>query len=240
MSTARRLGGILVAGSAIGAILLWSKSVIAGATCKYTKYDGGVPKPVRDAFVERMAQTAQAMDFAKTGLPYGVLLAQASIESGWGASKLAQCNNNLFGIKGAGDGNPAWTLGKAKERIAGKTIWVPAKWANFSSYAGSIAKWNEKVILWGAHNVKDPARFVLYLWAYGWATDENYGWKILNQMSSLGYGVEVSPQVAALLQKHKQMLLAGATLTQRRNFVTSQVSLAGVASLGGGFLEWKA
>ena len=51
-----------------------------------------------DDFIKQIAQAAIACH-RDTGIPASFTLAQAALESGWGASKLAQRGHNLFGVK---------------------------------------------------------------------------------------------------------------------------------------------
>jgi flagellum-specific peptidoglycan hydrolase FlgJ len=78
-------------------------------------------------FIDQIAPAAIACHKA-TGIPASFTLAQAALESGWGASRLAQQGRNLFGVKA----DRAWkgpTINMdTGEVINGKRVTVPAIW----------------------------------------------------------------------------------------------------------------
>lgn len=87
------------------------------------------------AFLAMMISPAQACQRA-TGIPASLILAQAALESGWGA----RCpGNNLFGIKA----DKAWkgpTVDvPTHEVINGKRIAITDKFRAYASWADSMA-----------------------------------------------------------------------------------------------------
>lgn len=67
---------------------------------------------------------------AVSGLPAGVTVAQAALESAWGASRLAQKANNYFGIKAAA-GKPCLSL-PTLESVSGEMQKVTARFARYA------------------------------------------------------------------------------------------------------------
>lgn len=86
------------------------------------------------AFIGMLAGAAQACQ-RKTGIPASITLAQAALESGWGARALG---NNLFGIKA----DKSWTGRTVSfattEHLAGKDVHLTDKFRAYDSYADSM------------------------------------------------------------------------------------------------------
>lgn len=124
-----------------------------------------------------------------------VTIAQAILESNWGKSDLAVNANNLFGIKASPDWKGEIYSKKTKEQKPTGEIYVIT--ANFRKYKNIIdsikdhddffvsTPWRtknyERVL--NAKNYKDQAQA---LRACGYATDINYGNKLINLIERLG------------------------------------------------------
>lgn len=74
-----------------------------------------------------------------SGIPASFTLAQAALESSWGASRLARQGFNLFGVKA----DRAWrgpTISMdTREVFNGKAVMVPALWRQYGSWADCLA-----------------------------------------------------------------------------------------------------
>lgn len=114
-----------------------------------------------------------------------ISLAQAALESAWGKSELANKGNNLFGIKGAYNGDSV-TI-KTSEFVNGQWIKVDAKFRKYPS-------WNESVedhgtfftsSEWRKNNYKavigetDYKKVAKALRSAGYATDPTYADKLI-------------------------------------------------------------
>lgn len=84
-------------------------------------------------FLDQLVPAAQACQRA-TGIPASFTLAQAALESAWGASGLARRGFNLFGVKAdrAWKGPVVWM--DTAEVINGKRVIVPAKWRAYPTW----------------------------------------------------------------------------------------------------------
>jgi flagellum-specific peptidoglycan hydrolase FlgJ len=88
-------------------------------------------------FIELIRPCAQA-SARLTGVPASFTMAQAALESGWGASGLAVQGKNLFGIKA----DPSWhgdtiTM-QTRECINGKWIVINAAFRKYADWQGSM------------------------------------------------------------------------------------------------------
>ena len=88
-------------------------------------------------FLDKIAPAAQACQSA-TGIPASFTLAQAALESAWGASRLATRGHNLFGVKA----DRAWkgpTISiDTREVLNGKSVMVPARWRAYPDWAACL------------------------------------------------------------------------------------------------------
>jgi flagellar protein FlgJ len=88
-------------------------------------------------FLDQLAAPAQACQRA-TGIPASFTLAQAALESAWGASRLSQRAFNLFGVKAdRGWKGPAIWMDTA-EVINGKRVMVSAPWRAYATWADCL------------------------------------------------------------------------------------------------------
>jgi len=123
-----------------------------------------------------------------TKIPASFTLAQAALESAWGASKLAQQGRNLFGVKA----DKSWkgeTLDMlTTEVVRGKPIKVVAKWRVYPTWSACIldrAKFFRDNLrygkCWKETTGEGWARAVQ---AAGYATDPDYADKLVRTMES--------------------------------------------------------
>lgn len=134
----------------------------------------------RDEFL--IAAKAAALEASRTsGLPPGVTVAQAILESNSGASRLAREAHNYFGIKAHGDHDwielPAW------EVVHGLPVRVRARFARYESLAACFAD-RDRIVLRAACYAgaracaADSEAFALALAVHS-ATDPRYADKLL-------------------------------------------------------------
>jgi len=130
-------------------------------------------------FIAAMRQAALASSRA-SGLPPGVSIAQAALESAWGRSALSRTANNYFGIKA--HARHAVAEFPTSEYESGKMTRVAARFAKYSSVAECFAC-RDRIITESrtyeqvrvlAH---DPLAFIAAL-AKHWATDPDYAEKL--------------------------------------------------------------
>ena len=69
-----------------------------------------------------------------SGIPASFTLAQAALESGWGASKLAKSGCNLFGVKADKSWTGAVTFLPTREFVNGKPVTVQARWRCYKNW----------------------------------------------------------------------------------------------------------
>ncbi|VTS85776.1 glucosaminidase domain-containing protein [Streptococcus dysgalactiae] len=127
------------------------------------------------------------------GILPSVSAAQAILESGWGESLLAQYpNHNLFGIKASPDWKGKRVVIPTQEYVDGKFITVAATFRKYDSWEESIkdhALFFSEIDWRQSHyqNVigeEDYKKACLALQAAGYATDPNYGAKLISLIES--------------------------------------------------------
>ena len=133
-------------------------------------------------FIARYAPAAQKA-CAGTGLLASINLAQAILESGWGASGLTRSANNFFGVKAGSKWRGAVVTMPTKEEVNGKLITVNAA---FRKYATPEAAFADRVQLFRTltryQRLFQLDTFELearLLKACGYATDSQYPEKLI-------------------------------------------------------------
>lgn len=137
-------------------------------------------------FVEKIGALASE-DMKKTEILASLTIAQAILESAWGTSALAQAPNyNLFGIKGAYNGN--YCEFNTSEYLNGKWVTVKAQFRKYPSWAESLADhsalfntYDRYANLRGCTDYKLACRYVR---EDGYATDPSYTSKLINIIES--------------------------------------------------------
>jgi len=145
----------------------------------------------QEIFINAIAPAA-VESWKRAGIPASFTIAQASLESGWGRSKLAREARNLFGVKAGsnwkGDKLVLMTTEYADLDGDGQkddAYQVPAQWRKYANFAECIAD-REKVLtslpryapaFVRGHDI-DGASFCQLIVAGGYATDPNYVVKI--------------------------------------------------------------
>ncbi len=145
----------------------------------------------KEEFLREATVAAQASS-KTSGLPAGITVAQAALESAWGNSELSRRGNNYFGIKA--HSRHAVLEMSTTEVIQGNVRKVTARFAAYKDMAECFAC-RDQLISHGAvyaearASARDPEQFAHAL-AKHWATDPNYAEKILkiyreNDLSNL-------------------------------------------------------
>ena len=123
------------------------------------------------------------------GVPAVGILAQAALETGWGAS---MAGNNLFGMKAA-PGDPSTTR-ETTEMVDGVLTAMAAPFKDYASPADSVQDYVHRVqdVFPNAAGQDTVSGFASALQQGGYATDSGYATKILS--------VSQSPMMAQVLQ----------------------------------------
>ncbi|MES2148581.1 MAG: glucosaminidase domain-containing protein [Pseudomonadota bacterium] len=88
-------------------------------------------------FLDQLVPAAQACQRA-SGIPASFTLAQAALESAWGASKLAQRAFNLFGVKADRAWKGATLAMETAEFVNGKRLMVTAQWRAYPDWLACL------------------------------------------------------------------------------------------------------
>lgn len=138
------------------------------------------------------ATAAAEKSSAASGLPVGITVAQAALESAWGKSKLSALAQNYFGIKAHGDTKfvelPTW------ECANGERICIAARFARYDTMEECFRKRDAIILRLACYAearaaAHDPEAFTRAL-AKHWATDPHYAEKLLAVWRGLSAGVE--------------------------------------------------
>lgn len=120
------------------------------------------------------------------GIPASFTLAQAALESSWGASKLANSGCNLFGVKA----DPAWhgpvTVIQTREVLNGQSVMVPAKWRCYVDWRECLddraAFFQRNKRYAACFNQTTGEGWARAVAAAGYATDPDYAEKVIGVM----------------------------------------------------------
>jgi len=133
-------------------------------------------------FLDAIVPAAQACH-AATGIPASFTIAQAALESAWGASKLANSGHNLFGVKADPSWKGATVVLQTREVIKGESVMVMAKWRCYATWLECLTdralffRQNKRyAACFKATSGPDWCRAVA---AAGYATDPQYAEKLL-------------------------------------------------------------
>lgn len=146
-----------------------------------------------DAFVDRMGASAQAASEA-SGVPAPLILAQAALESGWGKREIRADDGtlsfNLFGIKADKSWQGRVVETTTTEYVDGEPQRVRAKFRAYDSYEEAFTDYarfmtrNPRYA--GVVTAGDPAEAAHGLQRAGYATDPQYGQKLVRIMQKFG------------------------------------------------------
>ena len=134
-------------------------------------------------FIASIAPGAMSAHKA-TGVFASVTIAQAILESSWGASELSKSANNYFGIKA----DPSWggdtIVRNTKEYVRGKPTTVKAVFRSYKTSAGSVEDHADFLCdnsrYAKAFDAKDGCSFAEAIANAGYATDPRYADKLKN------------------------------------------------------------
>lgn len=142
--------------------------------------------------VEQKEFLAEAIPLAQasqkeSSVPASVTLAQAILDTGWGASELAVKGKNYFGIKShRGPGTAGVIVIKTSEYVNGQWITVEASFRAYHTMEESFADHGRYLaqvpIYRTCFETKDPREFARRLQAAGYATDPTYADKLIRIM----------------------------------------------------------
>ncbi len=155
-----------------------------------------------EKFVEKYYPFAAEVE-SETQIPAIAILAQAALESGWGAKAIG---NNIFGIKYR-KGDPGWrkvlTTEHSKDRNAFNgqevksvtkqgDIYIFKVYQYFADYPSPKEAFDAHARLLLTDRYREalrwhysPKRFLIAVWRAGYATDIHYGWKICAMVDSV-------------------------------------------------------
>lgn len=133
------------------------------------------------AFIAAVSPAAQ-QSMTQTSIPASFVVADAALESGWGASQLTQQAMNLFGVKA----DPSWSgptyAIPTREFLNGAWTMVNALFRKYSNWLGSIN--DHATFLMDnpryapAFACTDGISFAKAVAAAGYATDPQYAQKL--------------------------------------------------------------
>ena len=134
----------------------------------------------KEEFLRTATEAAQAVS-AASGLPAGITIAQAALESAWGQSRLSREAFNFFGIK-AHAKHPVIEMPttEARNGVLEKTTAKFARYGSmFECFADRDRLISSSAIYFSAcASSSDPERFIRELGKH-WATDPHYAEKVL-------------------------------------------------------------
>ncbi|MFC5476013.1 flagellar assembly peptidoglycan hydrolase FlgJ [Paraherbaspirillum soli] len=154
--------------------------------------NGGAPQAQVDQFVARMGASAQAASQA-SGVPSQLILAQAALESGWGRREIkgedGSASHNLFGIKAGKGWKGPVVEAVTTEYVDGVPHQTRALFRAYGSYDEAFSDYARFL----ASNpryaqvlvARDPAEAAYGLQRAGYATDPQYGGKLVRIMKQM-------------------------------------------------------
>lgn len=163
--------------------------------------------PKQAQFFEKAITAAQAAQ-AASGVPASITIAQAILESGWGASSLALKANNFFGIKATARALPDQYMEfPTAEYEHGQRVMVEANFARYASPAecfaahsallSTVARYAPAMAAKG-----DPAAFAAQLQACGYSTSPTYAASLMQLVREFSLAQYDAPKVADIPSIH--------------------------------------
>lgn len=137
-------------------------------------------------FIDQLVVPAQACQRA-SGIPASFTLAQAALESAWGASKLSRAALNLFGVKAdrAWKGPTIWM--DTAEVINGRRVIVKAPWRAYTTWLDCLtdraAFFRKNPRYAACFQQTTGAGWARAVAAAGYATDPDYAEKLIAVMN---------------------------------------------------------
>ncbi|MEB2554035.1 glycoside hydrolase family 73 protein [Burkholderia cenocepacia] len=140
-------------------------------------------------FIATIAPLAQ-QSMKQSKIPASFVVAEAALESGWGASKLTQQAMNLFGVKAdRGWKGPTFMI-HTEEYLNHQWVMVNAYFRRYDDWLGSIADHASFLIdnprYAAAFEAGDGISFAKAVATAGYATDPQYAQKIISIINAHG------------------------------------------------------
>lgn len=191
--SASPLGASFASGAAVPAAARTPDlSLYERTTAEATMSRSILPQAHVEQFVSRMLPAAQRASQA-SGVPAQLIMAQAALESGWGKREIrtedGKTSFNVFGIKADKSWKGPVVEATTTEYVSGVAQKTQAKFRAYSSYDESFADYARFMTSNPRYaNVlvtPDPAQAAHGLQRAGYATDPNYGGKLVRIMAKM-------------------------------------------------------
>ena len=147
-----------------------------------------------DPHMQKLADwTREMMDAAgptaaAIGCSREAIIAQAALESAWGAKAIG---HNLFGIKADASWHGLRQTVRTREVIGGQSVMIDAAFRDYASYTDSIADHfaflhaNSRYAAAGVFNAGSDQAYFEALQRAGYATDPHYAASLMNMLASV-------------------------------------------------------
>jgi flagellar protein FlgJ len=167
-------------------------SVYEEATAQATLSRSALPQAHVEAFVSRLLPAAQRASEA-SGVPAQLIMAQAALESGWGKREIrmedGSSSFNVFGIKADRGWKGAVAESATTEFVNGAPQKTRAAFRAYGSYDEAFADYakflSNNPRYAGVVATRDPAEAAHGLQRAGYATDPEYGGKLVRIMRQM-------------------------------------------------------
>lgn len=140
-------------------------------------------------FITAISPAARASAKA-THIPASFVVAQGALESGWGTSALSKRAFNLFGVKADSSWHGDVLTMDTREYLKGQWVTIPAKWRKYPDWQACIDDHAAFLInnprYRPAFAYTSGTTFALAVAAAGYATDPQYGQKIVSIIKAHG------------------------------------------------------
>lgn len=167
-------------------------SLYETATAQATLSRSALPQAHVEQFVSRMLPAAQRASDA-TGVPAQLIMAQAALESGWGRREIraedGQTSYNVFGIKADKSWRGPVVETMTTEYVNGVAQKGRASFRAYSSYDEAFSDYARFLVTNPRYanvlSTQDPAEAAHGLQRAGYATDPQYGGKLVRIMKQM-------------------------------------------------------
>lgn len=167
-------------------------SLYETATAQATLSRSALPQAHVEQFVSRMLPAAQRASEA-TGVPAQLIMAQAALESGWGRREIraedGQTSYNVFGIKADKSWKGPMVETMTTEYVSGVAQKGRASFRAYGSYDEAFSDYARFLVTNPRYanvlSTQDPAEAAHGLQRAGYATDPQYGGKLVRIMKQM-------------------------------------------------------
>lgn len=142
----------------------------------------------KTTFLQNAYPIAKEME-QKYGVPAIVTLSMASLESGYGKSSIGPAKN-FFGMKGEGP-EGSFSAETMEEYTSGEKTKIKDGFRMYSSMKDSFEDYAKTLSTSSRYSYaarkyfNDPAKFILYIWGNGYATDSEYFFSLVGVSSTI-------------------------------------------------------